>query len=73
MNPDLPAALAVVREAVADALYLIEDGEPVEEAMLRVCALVAAAEAMLPAPARVTVPNVRPAPVAATLYARRVG
>lgn len=72
MNPDLPAALAVVREAVADALYLIEDGEPVEEAMLRVRALVAAAEAMMPAVVVAKV-NSRPAPVAATLYARRVG
>lgn len=76
MNPDdILATLADAREAANYAAFLLHEfelGGDLLAAVERAAALLCAAEAIVPNP-RTAGPKVRPAPVAATLYARRVG
>lgn len=73
MTPDLHdfrLSLGIAREAVADLLYRIDDVCPAaKDALTRVRVLLAAADAVTPTPKRF---SERPAPIAGTVYARKV-
>lgn len=74
---DLRTALADAREAAAYAAFILAETDFVGDAVdavERACALLAAVEAMLPPAVKEKAFKApRPAPVAGTLYARRVG